>query len=260
MEESNRQRVFLTGGCGDIGRAIANRFLAGGAQVMLADLHDEADGTAIARSMHPTDAFYVRCDVTNHESVKNAVADTIERLGGIDVAISNAGKSFNGRILEQSEEEWRKNVDVFLTASFLVAQECGKAILRNNPGKTGRRGSILFTGSWVQSMPFPTSGAYCAAKAGQEMLMKVLAQELADEGVTCNCVAPGMVDAGLTKKAYEVNEKFRKLIPTLVPMRRMSSAEELAGAFYFLAGPEADYITGTTMLVDGGASLVYREL
>jgi NAD(P)-dependent dehydrogenase (short-subunit alcohol dehydrogenase family) len=260
MAESKPQRVFLTGGCGDIGRAVAKRFLAGGAQVMLADLHSESDGAAIARQMHATNAFYVRCDVTKHESVKTAVADTVETLGGIDVSISNAGKSYNGRILEQSEEDWRKNVECFLNASFLVAKETGKAILRNTPSPTGRRGSILFTGSWVQAMPFPTSGAYCAAKAGQEMLMKVLAQELADEGVTCNCVAPGMVDAGLTKVAYEKNEKFRKLIPTLVPMRRMSSAEELAGAFYFLAGPEADYITGTTLLIDGGASLVYREL
>src|SRR5687768_227591 len=119
MGESNRQRVFLTGGCGDIGRAVANRFLAGGARVMLADLLPDSDGVAIAHSLHPSDAFYVRCDVTNHESVKSAVAQTVEQLGGIDVAISNAGKSYNGRILEQSEEEWRKNIDVFLNASFL---------------------------------------------------------------------------------------------------------------------------------------------
>jgi NAD(P)-dependent dehydrogenase (short-subunit alcohol dehydrogenase family) len=252
-------RVFITGGCGDIGRAIARRFVSAGGRVVVADILPDAQGAAKAREIDPGKVHYISCDVTSSTSVNAAVEQAAAKLGGLDVAISNAGAAANGKILELSQEFWQRNIDMYLTASFLVAQSAAKVILRNPRGPGGHRGSLLFTGTWIQSVPWAGSGAYSAAKAGQEMLMKVMAQELAAEGITCNVVAPGLVDAGLTKKTYEINETFRRQIPGAVPLGRMSTVDEVAGAFYFLAGPEGVYITGTTILVDGGASLFVRE-
>jgi NAD(P)-dependent dehydrogenase (short-subunit alcohol dehydrogenase family) len=121
------------------------------------------------------------------------------------------------------------------------------------------RGALLFTGSWVQQMPWPEAASYCSSKGGQEMLMKVIAQEMAAEGVTCNIVAPGMVYAGLTKAIYDQDPQFRLRTNAALPLERMSTAEEVAGAFAFLASDDGAYITGTTLLVDGGATLVRRS-
>jgi NAD(P)-dependent dehydrogenase (short-subunit alcohol dehydrogenase family) len=124
--------------------------------------------------------------------------------------------------------------------------------------KTGRRGAVLFTGSWVQSLPWPEGTSYCASKAAQEMVMKVAAQELAAHGITFNIISPGIVYAGLTRGIYDADEQFRRRADETIPQGRLCSAEELAGAFAFLASDDAAYITGTTLTIDGGASLVRR--
>ncbi len=252
------QRVFISGGCGDIGRAVAARFLEEGAHVVLADLLDPEKGAAVAGSLSPTAAHYIPCDATNRSSVEAALAFVLEKLGGLDVAISNAGTVSNQPFVEITEEAWRRTLEVNLTGSFLVAQAAVKAMLRNPRAGTARRGTLLFTGSWVQQMPWPEAASYCSSKGGQEMLMKVIAQEMAPEGITCNIVAPGMVYAGLTKAIYDRDAAFRERTDASVPLGRMSSAEELAGAFAFLASTEGAYITGSTLLIDGGASLVKR--
>jgi glucose 1-dehydrogenase len=259
MKGLNKKRVFISGGCGDIGRAVATRFLEEGATVVLADLLETQKGTAIAHQLSQTKAHYTQCDVTDAKSVAAALAFTAERLGGLDVAISNAGMVAVQPILEITEEKWKQTLAVNLTGSFLVAQAALKIILRNPKIETQRRGTLLFTGSWVQNMPWPEGASYCSSKGGQEMLMKVIAQEMASEAITCNIVAPGMVYAGLTKAIYDQDATFRQRTDAAVPLGRMSTAEEVAGAFAFLASEDAAYITGTTMLVDGGASLVRRS-
>src|SRR5207253_9138332 len=101
--------------------------------------------------------------------------------------------------------------------------------------------------------------AYCSSKGGQVMLMKTLAQELAAKGITANIVAPGFVHAGLTKGIYDRSPVFRRQVNRSIPLGRMSSAAEVAGAFLFLASDDGRYITGSTILADGGASLVRRD-
>src|SRR5262249_55578414 len=149
-------------------------------------------------------------------------------------------------------------LDVNLTGSFHLAQAAARAMRDNPPGPGGRRGALLFTGSWVQEMPWPEAAAYCASKGGQLMLARVAAQELAAHGITCNLVAPGFVAAGLTRGIYETDPQFQSRVDSTVPLRRLASAEEVAGAFAFLASDDAAYITGTTLVVDGGAGLVRR--
>jgi NAD(P)-dependent dehydrogenase (short-subunit alcohol dehydrogenase family) len=257
MKGLKQKRVFISGGCGDIGRAVAARFLEEEALVVLADVVAPEQGMAIAAQLSKH-AHYVPCDVTSRPSVDEAIRLAIERMGGLDVCISNAGMVANQPFLEVSEDKWRRTLEVNLTGSFHVAQAAAKAILQNPGDGRRHRGTILFTGSWVQQMPWPEGASYCSSKGGQEMLMKIIAQEMASEGITCNIVAPGFVNAGLTKAIYEREPQFRQLVDTAIPLRRMSSAGELSGAFAFLASDEGAYITGATLLVDGGATLVRR--
>ncbi len=254
------KRVFISGGCGDIGRAVAQRFLEEGAFVILADIQEGGVCDSLGDQSMPGRVHFVSCDVTSPSSVDAAFAVAVERLGGLDVVISNAGTVSNQPFAEITTEKWQRTLDVNLTGSYLIAQ-AGLRALRAN-ARTGHdlRGVILFTGSWVQQMPWPHAASYCVSKAGQEMLMKVIAQETAAEGISCNIVAPGMVYAGLTREIYDRDPAFRQACDQVVPSGRMSSAEELAGAFAFLASDDARYITGTTFLVDGGASLVRRDI
>ena len=253
------KRVVISGGCGDIGAAVALRFLQEGAQVLVSDrLPDEAGAARVAPLLGDR-AKYVCCDVTDPQSVQNAMQRAVQLLGGVDVSISNAGVVSNRPFLEIGPDDFTRTLAVNLIGSVWFAQAAAREMLKNPPQpKTGRRGVVLFTGSWVQSMPWPEGGSYCASKAAQEMVMKVAAQEMAADGITFNVVSPGIVYAGLTKGIYDGDERFRHRADQTIPQGRLCSAEELAGAFAFLASDDAAYITGTTLTVDGGASLVRR--
>lgn len=251
--------VFITGGCGDIGRAVAKRFLAAGARVVLADLLPPTRGRVIARALHPQNAAYVRCDVTRAASVDRAFAAALKFLGRLDTAICNAGMVANQPFVKVTEAAWARTLAVNLTGSFLTAQRAARLMLKNPRRGHARRGTILFTGSWVQDTPWPGGTGYCTSKGGQQMLAKIIAQELAPHGITAAIVAPGMVYAGLTKKIYDGDERFAKIVDKVVPLLRMSTAEEVAGSFLFLASDDGAYITGATLLVDGGATLGRRE-
>lgn len=254
------QRVFISGGCGDIGRAVAARFLAAEARVALGDLLDPEDGQRMAHALHPTRTFYVSCDVASSASVANALAAVERQWQGIDVVICCAGTVANEPFLEITEAHWARTLDVNLTGSLRVAQAAACMMLKNPRAEGSRRGTVIFTGSWVQTMPWPDGGSYCTSKAGQEMLMKVMAQELAAHGITCNAVVPGIIYAGLSRTIYDRDAEFRHRADQTIPLGRLGSAEEVAGAFLYLASLDAAYVTGSSLVVDGGASLVKRDV
>jgi glucose 1-dehydrogenase len=259
MEGIQDQRVFISGGCGDIGRAVARRFLAAGATVALGDVINADAGEKEARGLHPDRAYYVPCDVSSGSSVGEAFASIQRTIGGIDAAICCAGTVANESILGISPENWNRTLSVNLTGSLLVAQAAARLFLKNSPKAKNHRGTIILTGSWVQDLPWPEGGSYCVSKAGQEMLMKVMAQEFAGQGITCNLVSPGIVYAGLSKAIYDRDPTYRRRADSTAPLGRLCSPEEVAGTFLYLASSDAHYITGTTILVDGGASLVRRD-
>jgi NAD(P)-dependent dehydrogenase (short-subunit alcohol dehydrogenase family) len=259
MDGIKDQRVFISGGCGDIGKAVAARFVAEGARVFLGDLNPFDAGGKIAGELHLDRSFYTYCDVSSTSSVAEAFRLVEETLGGLDVAICCAGSVANESFLKISEENWNRTLNVNLTGSLRVSQTAARLMLKNGPQNNNRRGAIILTGSWVQKFPWPEGGSYCVSKAGQEMLMKIMAQELAADGITCNMVAPGIVYAGLSKTIYDSDHAYRHRADHTVPMGRLSSVEEVAGAFLYLASADAGYITGTSIVVDGGASLGRRD-
>ncbi len=259
MNSLKGKRMMITGGCGGIGRAVAARFVQEGAKVLISDILPEQDGVKVAKKISAKNAAYVHCDVTKPNSVFAGVTQAVKILGGLDVAISNAGWSINYPALEMPEEAWRKIIDLNLTGSFFFAQAAARVMLKNKRRLNKPRGAVIFTGSWVQEFPWPRCINYLASKGGQEMVMKGMAQELAAQGINCNLVAPGFVATGETQKHYTHDPIFREQVDTTVPLERLVSPEELAGTFAFLASDDAAYITGQSLFVDGGASLVKRH-
>ena len=250
----NGDVIAITGGCGDIGRATAARLLAEGAQVVLLDLLPQSDGEKIAKQLG-SQARYFQADVTDRPAVERALHSN----GRLDVVISNAGMVVNQPFLDIDLEKWEKTLAVNLTGCFLVAQTAARIMVNQEAKVDGVRGKILFTGSWVQDMPFPEGTSYIVSKAGVKALARNMAQELATKGIRVNVVAPGIVMAGLSKQVYETNPEFGPRATAAIPLGEFGTAEQVADAFSFLCGPQSNYMTGSVLLVDGGASLVKRQ-
>jgi len=256
LERISNLQIIVTGGCGDIGRGIARRLVANHAHVVLLDILSPKDGETAARAVAPPPACtYRTCDVTS----KLQVDGVFDSLGRIDVVICNAGIVRADRVVDIKEGDWLQTLSVNLTGAFYTAQRAAILMLKQEQDNDGVRGRILFTGSWVQDMPFPGSGAYIASKGGLKMLAKVMAQELASSGIRVNTVAPGLVMAGLTKQLYDRDPQFQSVATKAIPIGEFQSVESVAAAFSYLCSQDASYMTGSTILIDGGCSLVRRE-
>lgn len=251
------QVVAITGGLGDIARATAERLLAEGAKVALLDLPGRRDHPWLAA--HPgAGLLFAPADVSDRAQVDGALAAVVRHFGRLDVLIANAGMVANQPFLDVDAKCWDDTLRVNLTGAFHCAQAAARLMVAQPPRGT-LRGKILFTSSWVQDMPWPEGAAYATSKAGLKMLAKIMAQELASQGVTVNVLAPGIVMAGLSARIHAADPAFRSRVSEAIPLGNMQSAESVAGAFFFLCSPDSDYMTGATLLVDGGASLVKRD-
>jgi len=248
--------VAITGGCGDIGTAAAVRLHGEGAHIALLDLRPPR---TLPRTLKNNRISYFNCDVTDRSSAEHAFDQIMQKHKRLDVAIANAGMVANEPFLKITYENWKATLDVNLTGAFHTAQVAARIMVRQKPNKNGIRGKILFTGSWVQDMPWPEGTSYIVSKSGIKMMAKTMAQELAGQGIRVNVLAPGIVMAGLSKKIYEANPKFRKRVGLAIPVGVMQTAQSVADGFLFLASDESDYMTGAILLIDGGNSLVRRD-
>ena len=257
MNRLDGQVVAITGGLGDIARATAERLLAEGAKVALLDLAGRRDHPWLAA--HPgADVWFAPADVSVRAQVDDALAAVVRHFGRLDVLIANAGMVANQRFLDVDAKSWDDTLRVNLTGAFHCAQAAARLMVAQPP-RGILRGKILFTSSWVQDMPWPEGAAYATSKAGLKMLAKVMAQELATQAVTVNVLAPGIVMAGLSARIHAEDPAFRSRVAEAIPLGNMQSAASVAGAFFFLCSSDSDYMTGATLLVDGGASLVRRD-
>lgn len=253
---SDNPTVLITGACGDIGRAIASTFAERKAyRLALCDVVPIGRAAKVLEPLHQHAAtvFYRQVDITDSDAMRAFTDSAAEELGGIDICIANAGIVERGNLIDLDPEAWRHQIEVNLTGSFLTAQASALAMRRGN-----RPGHILFISSWVQDAPRARIGAYCASKAGLKMLAKCLALELAPHQIRVNLIAPGMVDAGLTGQNLQKNPHRRPEMEASIPLGRLISAEELARAVVMYCSEDAAYLTGTTLLVDGGSSLFPR--
>ena len=244
--------AVVTGGIGDIGRAIATRLASQGMQVLLLDIAEQSAGDAVAAEYPEEQVRYRQCDVTDRVQVEAA----LEAEPQIYAVIANAGVVLGELFLNYSVENWQRTMAVNLTGAFHVAQAAARRMVKQERDVNGVRGKILFTGSWTQNRPCPRSAVYGASKAGVQMLAQCMAQELASEGVLVNIVAPGAVDGGITRRTYTQHAGFRDQMAAIVPLRTLQPVDSVAGAFAYLCSPDADHMTGATMVVDGGLSLL----
>ncbi len=258
--------IIVTAGYGDIGRATCRRLCQEGARVVMTGRKSLDEGAAIARQTQtgPGSIEYLRCDASDRASIDSMLAGVLRRHRRIDVVIGNAAMVENGPFLDIRPGQWQAHLDLNLTGNFHLGQAAARIMTGQEslprPGcERGVRGKILFNGSWCQDLPWPEGACYGVAKAGLAFLARAMAQELAVHGIRVNVVAPGIIMAGLSKVCYETDPKFGPRASAAIPLREFGTPEHCADAFLFLSSDESDYITGVSLLVDGGASLPRRD-
>ena len=232
--------IAVTGAAGDLGGAMARELASRGAHVTMLDRVPEAQAPAVGS------CAYMQVDVTDRAAVDAALA-AIEPL---DVAIGNAGIVESAPFLDVTQAQWQAHLDVNVTGCFNVGQAAARLM-----AERGTRGQIIFTGSWVGEIPWPEISAYSVSKAGVRMLARAMARELAVHGIRVNVVAPGIVMAGMARRQYETDPGYARRASGVIPLGEFGTAEQIAKATAFLCSPDADYMTGSVLLVDGGASL-----
>jgi 3-oxoacyl-[acyl-carrier protein] reductase len=241
MMKFTDRKVIVTGGTRGIGKAIATGFAAAGAQVILTG-RDATTAQAIAAELDG-DVQGLELDVASGESVKKFFTEALERLGGLDILVANAGITRDKLVMALKDEDWDDVLGTNLRGAFLCAREAIRPMIRN------RGGRIIGVSSVIGLTGNPGQGNYAASKAGLIGLVKSLAQEVASRNITVNAVAPGMID---TDMSANLPEKAREAIASRIPAGRAGSAQEVASAVMFLASDDASYITGEVLRVDGG--------
>jgi NAD(P)-dependent dehydrogenase (short-subunit alcohol dehydrogenase family) len=244
--------TLITGGLGAIGRLVVSHLVEHSANVAVNDIvpADEAEKIIGAAAWPADRVFYVSADVTKAEEAQSAVARTIERFGGLDVAFCHAGMAHSCAIVDYPEQEWDKIQAVNLKSAFLVAQASARAMIERRT-----KGKIIFTSSWVQDVPWPDITPYNVTKSGMKALMRGMARELAGRGIRVNSIAPGIVGVGMAKRQWDTEPDYRRRAEKAIPLGALQTPESVADAMIFLASDASDYMTGVTLLVDGGCSL-----
>ena len=249
--------AIVTGSASGIGKAIATRFAKEGATVVVADINETLTKSTVDElTAAGGQAVGLTMDVTKRDVVARTMNTVAEKHKRIDILVNNAGISRHRPFATISDEDWDLVLAVDLKGVFFCSQAAAPHMIRQTSGKIVNISSSLGTGA----SPHATAGspggssAYAAAKAGVIQLTKTLARELGPHGVNVNCVAPGTFltpQTGTTRSPKEVEEHLahRK---TLNVMHRIGELHQIASAVLFLASDEADYISGHTLLVDGG--------
>jgi meso-butanediol dehydrogenase/(S,S)-butanediol dehydrogenase/diacetyl reductase len=241
MRGLQEKGVLITGGSGGIGRATAARFIEEGSRVVL--LSDDSASLRQAAAELPSVAGAIQADVSDASEVARAFEELDALLGGVDVLINNAGVSVRHQFLLITPEEWRKVLDTNLSGVFYVGQQAARRMLDAGGGV------ILNMGSTNALTGYHYYADYNASKAGVVELTRSMALELAPT-VRVNAVCPGYVLTPMQEAGYTI--EMQRAYANKLPLRRLGKPEEVAGLFAFLASDDAAYITGQTLVIDGG--------
>ena len=224
---------------------IAQLFIREGAKVVFSDINKSGKEAADAAGKK---ALFIECDISNAESVKNLVEKTLEAFGTIDILVNNAGILYLKPISETSDEEWDAIINTNLKGPFLLTREVLAIFEKYGKGKIVNMASI------AGIIGYENLSAYCASKGGIIAMTRSLAIEFASKKINVNCICPGAIKTGMTK-VIEENEMMLKQTLMSIPAGRMGDPIDIANAALYLASDESDYVTGASIVVDGGWSV-----
>ncbi len=253
--------AIITGGDQGIGRAIALRLASEGADIALcyranrsgaeevaASITRAAAGTGVERRV-----LALQADVSDTAEIQSFIAAVFERFGTADILVNNAGLERRADFWDVTEQDYDLVLNVNLKGVFFTTQKVVRHWLAAK-----QHGKIINISSVHEELPFPHFASYCASKGGLKMLTRDLAVELAAYGITINNIAPGAIETPINKALLNDPAKLNPLLEN-IPLKRLGTADDVAGVAAFLASADADYITGTTVLVDGGLLWSYEE-
>ncbi len=249
------KKALVTGGGQGIGQAIAVRFAQEGADVAI-DYplnRKDAEATAVEIEKCGRRAPLIQRDVSKPIEAERMVEQAVEALGGLDILVNNAGIERNASFLDISEQDYRAVLAVDLDGPFFATQAFARH--RRDVKQPGKAINIS---SVHEELPFPHFTPYCMAKGGMKMMMRNLAIELAPLGITVNNIAPGAIETPINKKLLNDPKLLQPLIEN-IPLGRLGKTTDVAGVAVFLASADADYVTGVTIVVDGGLLWNYSE-
>lgn len=248
-QELKEKVAIITGARRGMGRSHALKLAEAGAKVVVSDISLE-DCQKVVEEIEKAggEALAVKCDVTKKEEVEEMVKKTIERFGRIDILVNNAGIAQFKPFLELTEEDWDRTLDINLKGYFLCAQAAAKEMVKQ---KSGVIINIASVAMGQQGVGFPNLVHYCASKGGIVGMTEALAVELAPYNIRVNTISPGMIETPMIDPVKK-DPKMMEALLTRVPMHRVGQPEEVSNLVLFLASDESSYMTGSTVVIDGG--------
>lgn len=253
--------AIITGGDQGIGRAIALRLAAEGADIAFCYRRNRSGAEEVVTSITGDGAgagtgrkaLGLQADISDTAQAQKFITSVFERFGTADILVNNAGLERRADFWDVTEQDYDLVLNVNLKGVFFTTQAVVRRWLA-----VKQRGKIINISSVHEELPFPHFASYCASKGGLKMLARDLAIELAPYGITINNIAPGAIETAINKALLNDPAKLKPLLEN-IPLKRLGTPEDVAGVAAFLASSDSDYITGTTMLVDGGLLWSYEE-
>jgi len=238
--------ALVTGGNGGIGLGMAKGLAAAGANVMVSGRNEAKNQEAVAEL--GAKAASVAADVTQPDEVEAMVKATVDRFGGLDILVINAGTNIRKPAHEASFEEWHAVIAANLDSAFLTAKAAYPAL------KTSGRGKVITTGSMTTLFGAPFAPAYSASKGGIVQFTRSIAAAWAADNIQCNAILPGWIDTALTRQARKDVPGLNEKVLARTPAGRWGTGEDFAGIAVYLASSASDFVTGAAIPVDGGYS------
>lgn len=247
----NAKSVLITGGAGGIGLECAKGFLENGASVFICDLDEgalEKAGLELSKSFPGAKIAFARCDITKPEDIEAALEKAEKAFGTIDVLVNNAGVAHDVYSMHETRNDWSRVLDINLNGQFFFTQQVFNRFWNKKKG-----GKVVFMASLSAFIAVPSAAAYSASKGAVLQLTKSLAGEWARFGVQVNCVCPGFVETALIEEQLK-NERWLSYMNVRIPQKRLAKPEDIVGSVLFLSSGLSDYVTGASIIVDGGFS------
>ena len=234
------KKVLITGATGGIGQALVKKFVSLNANVLATGTNNEKLDLL---KKNYSNINILKFDISDHSKIEEFIENVNSQLSGLDILVNNAGINMDNLSLRMKDEEWKKVIDINLTSTFLLSKFAIKKMLKNKYGKIVNITSVIgHTGNVGQSN-------YAASKGAIISMSKSLALEYAKKNINVNCISPGYITTNMTD---QINEKWKEIIKSKIPMDKFGLPKDVANTVIFLSSEEASYITGQTIHVNGG--------